>query len=105
MFTHHERWDGSGYPRGLGGVEIPLAGRLVAVVDTYDAAGGPAPYKAAMSHDEALAIIAKGRGASFDPAIVDAFIAVSSVAGAARATKPGMPGRRAAWRLGRRGVA
>jgi putative two-component system response regulator len=73
VFTHHERWDGSGYPRGLRADAIPLAGRIVAVVDTYDALVAERPYKKAMPHDEALAIIARGRGTHFDPDVVDAF--------------------------------
>lgn len=75
VFTHHERWDGTGYPRGLTGTAIPLPGRLVAVVDTYDALVAERPYKAALPHDEALAIIQRGRGTHFDPDIVDAFVA------------------------------
>ena len=75
VFTHHERWDGSGYPRGLVGDAIPLPGRLVAVVDTYDALVAERPYKAALPHDEALEIIRRGRGTHFDPDVVDAFIA------------------------------
>lgn len=75
VFTHHERWDGSGYPRGLRGEAIPLAGRIVAVVDTYDALVEERPYKAALAHDEALDIIRAGRGTHFDPDVVDAFLA------------------------------
>ncbi|MEZ5293576.1 MAG: CHASE2 domain-containing protein [Vicinamibacterales bacterium] len=74
VFTHHERWDGSGYPRGLMGPAIPLAGRIVAVVDTYDALVAERAYKKAVPHDGACAIIAAGRGTHFDPAVVDAFL-------------------------------
>ncbi len=74
VFTHHERWDGSGYPRGLRGEAIPIPGRLVAVVDTYDALVAKRSYKEALPHDEALAIIRNGRGTHFDPVIVDAFL-------------------------------
>lgn len=74
VFTHHERWDGSGYPRGLRGEAIPIPGRLVAVVDTYDALVAKRSYKEALPHDEALAIIRSGRGTHFDPVIVDAFL-------------------------------
>ncbi len=74
VFTHHERWDGSGYPQGLRGEAIPIPGRLVAVVDTYDALVARRAYKEAMPHDEAIAIIREGRGTHFDPAIVDAFL-------------------------------
>jgi len=75
VFTHHERWDGSGYPRGLTGEAIPLAGRIVAVVDTYDALVAERPYKPALPHDEARDVIARGRGTHFDPDVVDAFLA------------------------------
>lgn len=74
VFTHHERWDGSGYPQGLRGEAIPIPGRLVAVVDTYDALVARRTYKDALPHDEALGIIRRGRGTLFDPAIVDAFL-------------------------------
>lgn len=74
VLTHHERWDGSGYPHGLLGEAIPLAGRIVAVVDTYDALVAERPYKAALSHDAAIDIIRAGRGSHFDPDVVDAFL-------------------------------
>jgi putative two-component system response regulator len=73
-WTHHERWDGSGYPRGLAGEEIPLAGRIVAVADVFDAITSDRPYRAALSVEEAFAIIAEQRGTGFDPAVVDAFL-------------------------------
>jgi CHASE2 domain-containing sensor protein len=75
VFTHHERWDGTGYPRGLKGDAIPLPGRLVALVDTYDALVSRRAYKSARSHAEALSIITEARGTHFDPAVVDAFLA------------------------------
>jgi putative two-component system response regulator len=78
VYTHHEKWDGSGYPQGLSGVEIPIAGRLVAVVDVYDAARSRRSYQPAMQHGEVVALIIKGRGTQFDPAVVDAFVNVSS---------------------------
>jgi response regulator RpfG family c-di-GMP phosphodiesterase len=74
VYTHHERWDGSGYPRGLRGTAIPLAGRLVAVVDVYDALVEARAYKPAMEPARAREIIAAGRGTHFDPDIVDAFL-------------------------------
>jgi response regulator RpfG family c-di-GMP phosphodiesterase len=74
--THHEHWDGLGYPRGLAGSAIPLAGRIVALVDVYDALVSVRPYRNALSHDEAVRIIAAGRGTHFDPEIVDAFLKV-----------------------------
>ncbi len=74
--THHERWDGSGYPQGLQGKEIPLAGRIVAIADVFDALLSRRPYKEPFPLDKALGIIREGRGRHFDPAVVDAFEAV-----------------------------
>ena len=74
--THHERWDGSGYPRGLKGEEIPLAGRIVAVADAYDALISKRCYKLAYTREQSRAIIMKGRGTAFDPELADAFLAV-----------------------------
>jgi adenylate cyclase len=71
--SHHEKWDGSGYPRGIGGEEIPLAGRILAVADVYDALISKRCYKEAYSHEQSRAILMKGRGTWFDPAIADAF--------------------------------
>jgi adenylate cyclase len=76
VYTHHERWDGSGYPRGLRGTEIPLPGRIVAVVDVYDALIAERSYKAALPHERALQIITQGRGVHFDPDVVDAFLQI-----------------------------
>lgn len=73
-WTHHERVDGTGYPRGLKGSEIPLEGRIVAVVDVYDALTAHRPYRKAMSHDEALTLLAAGRDTQFDPIVLDAFL-------------------------------
>jgi len=70
---HHEKFDGSGYPNGLAGVDIPLCGRIVALADVYDALTTKRVYKPAFSHEEAAAIIREGRGRHFDPDIVDAF--------------------------------
>ncbi len=70
-YTHHERYDGTGYPRGLKGEEIPLVGRLMAVADVYDALVSERIYKVAMTHDEAMDIIITERGTHFDPCIVD----------------------------------
>lgn len=74
---HHEKWDGSGYPDGLAGEAIPLAARLMAVADVYDALRSTRPYKRAMDHAEATAVILQGQGRHFDPEIVDAFLALS----------------------------
>ncbi|MDR2055162.1 MAG: response regulator [Desulfovibrio sp.] len=71
--THHERWDGSGYPNGLREREIPLEGRLMAIADVYDALISVRPYKAPISPEEAEKIIEAGRGTHFDPVLVDAF--------------------------------
>ena len=71
--THHEKWDGTGYPTGLKGREIPLEGRLMAIVDVYDALVSERPYKSAFTHDEACRIIEEGAGTHFDPALIDAF--------------------------------
>jgi len=69
--NHHERWDGSGYPCGLRGEEIPLSARIISVVDVYDALVNPRCYKGAYTHDISLGIIMEGRGTQFDPGIVD----------------------------------
>ena len=71
--THHEKWDGSGYPIGLKGKNIPLEGRLMAVVDVYDALISVRPYKKAFTHDEACKIINESAGTHFDPILVDIF--------------------------------
>ncbi|MGI9379272.1 MAG: HD-GYP domain-containing protein, partial [Methyloligellaceae bacterium] len=73
--THHERWDGKGYPYGLQGVDIPLSGRLMAVADVYDALRSTRVYKQGQSHYTALRTIAKGRGSQFDPDIIEALYA------------------------------
>jgi putative two-component system response regulator len=74
-WTHHERWDGSGYPRGLRGEEIPVDGRIVAVADVFDALTSERPYRPPMSHGEALAYLDDERGKAFDADTVDAFAA------------------------------
>jgi PAS domain S-box-containing protein len=74
--THHERWDGRGYPEGLSGTAIPIAGRVVAVADVFDALSSRRPYKQAYSLDMSFAMIRDGRGTSFDPAVVDAFLGI-----------------------------
>lgn len=75
--THHERWDGSGYPHGLSGNDIPIAGRMMAVADVYDALISRRIYKPALSHDEAIAIIVRERGSHFDPEIIDRMLTIS----------------------------
>ena len=71
--THHEKWDGSGYPVGLKGLNIPIEGRLMAIADVYDALISSRPYKKALSHEEACAIIINGSGSHFDPVLVEVF--------------------------------
>lgn len=71
--SHHEKWDGSGYPHGLKGQDIPLAARLMAIADVYDALISQRPYKQPMSHEAAVELIHVGRGTHFDPEVVDAF--------------------------------
>ena len=72
--SHHEKWDGSGYPRGLKEQEIPILGRIMAIVDVYDALISERPYKKAFTHEEAVRIISDGSGKQFDPALVDVFL-------------------------------
>ena len=74
--THHEKWDGSGYPNQLVGDDIPLSGRLMALADVYDALRSPRVYKPGFSHEKAKSIIVEGRGRHFDPDIVDAFLSI-----------------------------
>jgi len=77
--THHEKWDGSGYPTGLKGDAIPISGRLMAVADVYDALISKRVYKPAFSHDKAMGILREGHGSHFDPDIIDALNAIESV--------------------------
>ena len=72
--THHERWDGKGYPAGTSGEAIPLSGRIVSVVDFYDALTMDRVYRPAFPHEKALEMLAAERGKAFDPAIVDCFL-------------------------------
>ena len=72
--SHHERWDGKGYPLGLAGEDIPLWGRICAVADTFDAVTSERSYKPAYSNDIALRILREESGKQFDPRIVDVFI-------------------------------
>ena len=74
-YYHHERWDGRGYPFGIAKTDIPLAARIAAVSDVYDALSSKRPYKEAFSPEKSRAIILEGRGAAFDPEVVDAFVA------------------------------
>ena len=74
--SHQEKWDGSGYPQGLAGERIPVAARLMALADVYDALISARVYKPPMTHEAASEIISRGRGSHFDPDVVDAFLAV-----------------------------
>jgi len=74
---HHERWDGSGYPNGLKGEEIPILGRLMAIADVYDALRSDRPYKKAFTHEKSVEIIMEGRGTHFDPMLTDLFLSVA----------------------------
>ena len=71
--SHHEKWDGSGYPNGLAGNDIPLPGRIMAVADVYDALRSERCYKEAFSHEKSYDILIKGKGQHFDPGLVDVF--------------------------------
>jgi putative two-component system response regulator len=75
--THHEKWDGNGYHKGLAGQDIPLQGRLLAIADVYDALVSDRPYRAAMTHEKAVEIITDDKGVRFDPALIDIFLSVS----------------------------
>ena len=77
-YFHHERYDGQGYPLGLKGERIPLAARIGAVVDVYDALTSNRCYRRSMSHDQAVALIAQGRGTQFDPVVSDAFLRIQA---------------------------
>jgi len=75
-YTHHERWDGSGYPEGLKGEQIPVPGRLMALADSYDALTSKRVYKPQIPHEKAVEIIIEEKGSHFDPEVVDAFLEV-----------------------------
>lgn len=75
--SHHERWDGSGYPDGLAGEDIPLSARILSVLDVYDALISPRCYKPAFLHEQAINIIIEGSGTQFDPKLVEIFLEIS----------------------------
>ena len=81
--AHHERWDGTGYPRRLQGLQIPIAARVFSIADAFDAMTHERPYRAAMKLDAALAEIRRGSGTQFEPQIVDAFLSLAEVQAAA----------------------
>ena len=74
VYTHHERWDGRGYPLGLAGEDIPLHGRILAIADTYDAMTSHRAYRRALPHDVAIREIQTFAGRQFDPALVEVFV-------------------------------
>lgn len=76
VYSHHERWDGSGYPQGRKGKEIPLAARIFAVVDTYDAITSDRPYRRAKTYSDAVAELVRVSGEQLDPEMVEAFIRI-----------------------------
>ena len=88
----HEHWDGSGYPDGLKGEQIPLGARVILMCDAYHAMTSDRPYRAALDREEALRRLREGAGRQFDPAVVDAFLGVIS----AREGAPSVPGLAAA---------
>lgn len=75
VLSHHERWDGTGYPNGLGGDSLPLGARVLAVADAWDNYVHKQPTRRALTYDEAVAELNRGRGTAFDPLLVDLFLA------------------------------
>jgi HD-GYP domain-containing protein (c-di-GMP phosphodiesterase class II) len=78
VLHHHERWDGTGYPHGLSADEIPVEARVLAVADAYDAMTNDRPYRAALSHEEAVAEVERCAGTQFDPRIAQTFVALQA---------------------------
>ena len=76
--THHEKWDGTGYPNGLHGDDIPLQGRIMAIADVYDALTSDRPYKKAFTHEDAVKIMIDGKGTQFDPVLIDLFVRINN---------------------------
>lgn len=77
--SHHEKWNGTGYPLGIKGDDIPLSARIIALADVYDALRSQRPYKKALNHEKSVQIIVEGKGKHFDPKIVDAFLKISEL--------------------------
>lgn len=91
-YTHHERWDGGGYPRKFSGTDIPLSGRIVAIADVYDALRSRRCYKAAMPHEKAVSIITEEAGKHFDPALIEVFQATAHIFNAVYQSLPDTSG-------------
>ena len=90
--THHERWDGSGYPHGLSGEAIPIAGRIAAIADVFDALTSDRVYRPRMQVRRAVAIMLEGRGSHFDPGLLDAFVAsLDAVVAIGERSEPALP--------------
>ena len=89
--SHHEKWDGSGYPGGLAGEAIPLEARIVAIADVFDALTSVRPYKAAWSVEDAVALLEREAGRQFDPALVPVFVQILPQVLAIRARFADMP--------------
>jgi HD-GYP domain-containing protein (c-di-GMP phosphodiesterase class II) len=90
---HHENWDGTGYPRQVRGPEIPIGARILSVADCYDALTSDRPYRGRLTDDAALAILRERRGTMYDPAVVDALIAMDPTARQRRLDATLMPTR------------
>jgi HD-GYP domain-containing protein (c-di-GMP phosphodiesterase class II) len=80
-FYHHERWDGSGYPRGLKGEEIPLAARFFSIIDVWDALSSDRPYRKRLPQAEVIRFLREKSGHLFDPRLVDVFLSVMETEG------------------------
>jgi putative two-component system response regulator len=93
VLHHQERWDGTGYPLGLSGEEISLSGRIVAVVDTYDAIVSSRPYRSAATNDEALTELRRHAGSQFDPTVVEAFVRAAETGFPSVPSTPRLPPR------------
>ncbi len=78
ILSHHEKWDGTGYPQGLKGEDIPFLSRIITIVDSYDVMTNDRPYKESISHEEAIVELLRCKGTQFDPELVDVFIAVTN---------------------------
>ena len=90
--SHHERWDGGGYPDGLAGESIPLEARIITCCDSWNAMRTDRPYRKALSHDVALAELLSGAGGQFDPGVVGAFVAMVAPAAEPDAPAPASAG-------------